>query len=111
MNVIYLSHQNAQSKFQENALLVTQKTAQSNHQTPNLCCGLYGDLGFLVEINNRLPNTLSTPIDPVIQTLIKKRLTYQVDSNFVSLFRDMPSFLYCHLRAHQTKEMPAAIFW
>ena len=95
----------------ENALLVTQKTAQSNHQTPNLCCGFYGDLDLLIEINNRMPNTLSTPIEPIIQTFIEKLPTYQFDSNFVSLFRGMPSFLYCHLRAHQTKEMPSAIFW
>jgi|GEM_PF-6087064 len=95
----------------ENALYVTKKIAESNQQLPNLCCGFYGDLDFLVEINNRLPNTLSTATDPIIQTFIEKLPTCQFDSNFVSLFRGMPSFLYCHLRAHHSKEMPSAIFW
>ena len=95
----------------QKAVYITKKTAQSNHQVPNLCCGFYGDLDLLVEINNRLPNVLPTATDPIIQTFLNKLPTCQFDANFVSLFRGMPSFLYCHMRAHHAKDMPSAIFW
>ncbi len=95
----------------EDCVKLSQKITHQDSLLPNLCCGFYGDLDFLLELNKRLPKVVSQPTQPIIDKLIEKLPACEFEPNFISLFRGMPSFLYCHLRAQKTQDMPSAIYW
>ncbi|MDF1758472.1 MAG: type 2 lanthipeptide synthetase LanM [Legionellaceae bacterium] len=94
-----------------NCIDISMSIANKKSMLPNLCCGFYGDLDFLHELSRRLPKVALNPTQDIIQRLTAKLDARQFEPNFISLFRGIPSYLYCQLRAHQPQEMPSAIFW